>query len=257
MSKPPLTPEEKESYARRLKATLQTRRPRKSLRMLIALLGLAVVVAVIWRLNRPPIESPPVVLASLDAVGCVGQPVRAEAWVKILDVPPEKSAGLTVRWEFVGRMGDLPAAKSDAQGVAKIELPALAAESVLTVQAWTQEPEQRSDRGRIFVFAPKSKVVIVPIAPLPGDHVLFSERDVAPNELRSLIDRKADGWRFVYAATADDPVAYRTLRDWLRRQVQRGLPDGPLLQMRVTDGKEIALDVVSRTLADPAILWEP
>ena len=169
MTKPPLTAEEKESYARQLKATLKTRRPRKVLRLLLALVALVAAVALIWRFNRPPIESPPVLLACLDGVGCVGKPVRTQAWVKIVETPPEKSAGLTVHWQVLGRPGELPTTNSDAQGIAGTELTALAAESVLTLQAATEEPEQRHDRGRIFVFPPQSKVVIVPIAPLPGD----------------------------------------------------------------------------------------
>jgi hypothetical protein len=256
MTKSPLTPEEKEAYARRLKATLKARRPRQTLRLLVALVALVAVVALLWRFNRPSVVLPPLLLACFDGVGCVGQPVRTQAWVKIVETPPEKSVGLTVHWQIVGRTSELPTTKSDAQGIAGTELSDLAAESVLTLQASTEEPERRFDRGRVFVFPPKSKVVIVPIAPLPGDHVLFRERDVAPHERRDLADRKAEGLRIVYVTSAKDPLEYRAVRDWLQRQVQRGLPDGPLLRTRMTDMKEIALEVVSRTLAD-SFLWEP
>jgi hypothetical protein len=255
MTKPPLTPEEKEAYARRLKATLKTRRPRKALRLLVALVALVAVVALLWRFNRPPVASPPVLVACLDGVGVVGRPVRTRAWLKVVESPPEKSVGLTVHWQRGDQAGALPATKTDDHGFADSEAPSAETESIRTMQATLLEPEARYDRSRVFVLPPHSKMVIVPIAPMTGAHVLDPARDVTADEVRDLKSHLTAGWRVIYAATADDPSTYRSVRDWVRRQVQLGLPDGPVLLSPVADGQGVFVQLGD--LPEPAMLWSP
>ena len=241
MTKPPLTPEQKEEYARRLKATLKTRRPRKTLRMALALGVLIVMGVLVWHFNRAPAESPPIVLASLDAVGRVGQPVRTKAWLKFVE-GPAKAGGLTVHWQPGDRV-----AKTDDRGITETPLPAADAESIRPIQATVLEPEPRLDRSRIFVYPPNSRIVIVPLAPMTANHALAHDHDLKPAEIAQVTAWKSAGWRIVYAGTADDPLEYRKLREWVRNQTLHGLPDGPVLLSRVTDV----------TLTEPLTYWSP
>jgi hypothetical protein len=258
MSKPPLTSEEKEEYARRLKATLKTRRPRKTLRLLVALAAAIAAVAMIWHFNRRPEEMPPVVLACLDGAGCVGKPVRSQAWLQVVELPAEKSAGLPVHWQRVDKFAEMPLTKTDSRGIAESESPAADAESIRKMQATSMEPETRYDYGRVFVFPERSKLVIVTLAPLAGAHVLTRDRDVPQDELDKMSAWKSAGWRFVYVVSADDPIAYRTIRDWVRAQVHRGLPDGPVLLSRSPDlTKELIPDLRRQTNAETMLYWTP
>jgi hypothetical protein len=246
MTKPPLTPEQKEEYTRQLKAKLKTRRPRRELRMALALVIVVVTGALIWHFSRVPAESSPVLLASLDAIGSVGQPVRAQAWVKFAE-GPAKVDGLSVHWQG-GPAGEVPIAKTDDRGIAATLTPAVDAETIRAIQATILEPEPRLDRSRIFIYAPNSQIVIVPLAPMPAaPHVLAHDHDLDPAEIAPVAAWKSAGWRIVYAGKADDPIEYRKLREWVRSQTLHGLPDGPVVLRGVADV----------TAAAPLTWWSP
>ena len=73
--------------------------------------------------------------------------------------------------------------------------------------------------------------------------------------MRDLTSQAAAGSRIVYVATADDPSKYRAIRDWIRRQVPRGLPDGPVLRSPIAH-----LQGATPLLGDIAeleTLWSP
>ena len=122
MSKPPLSPEEKDQLARELQQKLRRQRPRKALRLAIALVLLAIAVGVIWHFNRTPPESPPVLLACLDGVFGIGQPIRVEAWLQAAGEAGADVSGRDVTWERLGTV-EKSASKTDSGGHATIELP--------------------------------------------------------------------------------------------------------------------------------------
>jgi hypothetical protein len=256
MTKPPLTPEQKEEYARRLKASIKTRRPLKGLRMAVALVVVIAAAGLLWHFARPPADSPPVALVCLDGVGCVGQPIRTRAWLRFVE-GPGKVGGLSVHWSRSDQTADPPISKADEHGLAETESPPTNAESVLSIQATLREPQERRDRGRVFVHAPHKRIVIVPIAPMTSAHVLPNDHELTPAEIGPVSAWKKAGWRIVYAVTTDDPIEYLRLRGWVRSQSFRGLPDGPVLLSRETDATKAIPEVVRQTLADSVMLWSP
>ena len=235
MEKPPLTAEQKDELARQLQAKLRDERPWTGLRLIVPLVTVFVAGVSLWYFSRTPPTTWPITMACLDDVESLGRPVKARAWLDSVGGTRADAAGLKVLWRRAEDASELPAAKSDAAGIAAVALPAPTEESVLTVQATYFEPQdvdKREDLGRVFVWLPGVQILIVPVAPAEEDRVgtaLDPDEDASDEDVEHLKSWKDAGWRIVYATYAGDPATYQRWRDWVKGQGTRGLPDGPVL----------------------------
>jgi hypothetical protein len=262
MTKPRLSAEEKNDLAKQLQAKLRQERPRRGWRLGLALLALAAIVLVLRHFNQTPPESPPILLACLEDAESVGRPLHARAWLQAAGGVEADAAGLPVTWRRLDADAELSATKTDAHGMASVALPVANEEVVWAVQASYLEPRElyrRDDQARLFAWSPTTRVLVVPLV-RSGDGGIEigaeADRDVAEEITRQLVERIKNGGRIVYATTATEPRQYRDVREWLRRQTLRGVPDGPVM-LATGPMQSLALELGRRFGADNIDTWPP
>jgi hypothetical protein len=262
MTKPRLSAEEKADLAKQLQTKLRQDRPRRGWRLGLALVALVAVVTLLWQLNRTPPESPPILLACLDDAESVGRPLHGRAWLQAAGGVEADAAGLPVTWRRLDADAELPATKTDAHGMASAELPIANEEGVWVVQASYLEPRElyrRDDQARLFAWPPTTRVLFVPLVRSGDGGIVIgaeADRDVAEDDVRQLTERIKSAGRIVYATTATEPRQYRDVREWLRRQTLRGVPDGPVV-LATGPMQTLALELGRRFGADNIDTWPP
>jgi hypothetical protein len=226
------------------KASFGDRRHRSPVRIIVAVLLLALLLALPTYLVWPGPEQPPLLLAAFDQVALPGETISLCARVEQLGA--EKTTANLARCELY--FHDLQSdwrqeSATDRDGMAALQRSFAAANAPVEIMVRYPGDGQRQHgtqaKSRVFVWPPESSLLVVDVESTLADAdgaTLWTANNLdirpRPGVVASLRAARAK-YRIGYlCAGADRPSRYNKLRAWLEggwAPEQEQFPDGPLL----------------------------
>jgi hypothetical protein len=204
-------------------------------RRLFGFATLVVLVALVawWLWPRPgPVH---VYVIAFDQVAVADQPAHLRIATEPTD-PQAKSWGdKDIYFQDAGLLAGANAKpnvitlRTDAKGQVTLERVFPTGVEVANIEVSYVEPESKSpvyhrDKGRVFVWPPKTALLVVELT-----ESLKKASDL-PKLAEALRAAGNDGWKAVYLATEPDrPLLYQGLRDWAHEHM--GHDAGPTVQL--------------------------
>jgi hypothetical protein len=240
-------PIDREELARRLRASIAQKRPRRLRILVTTLLVVAVPLGVFAWLVWPRPELPRLHILALDQVTDGKSAIPLEAWLAPQDPTAmvRDLAGLEVSFEVLSAPANEIAAvqaRSDSAGMVKANLNPFGRgiEEYKVTYISSRQRYHTEDRAHLYAWDDEAPLLVVEVNALttatPDVWQPGRFRDLAASEGagKALQAAQKKGYHLVYvAAGAAAPVQYRLMRGWVEKKAQVGepFPEGPVLGM--------------------------
>jgi len=240
-----------DEITRRLREAARRKRPWTLFNFLLTVLMFGPPLGLLVWWFWPRAHPPELIVIAFDQVAQPGKVVMVRAATEPLDGSENRWGGLDLFFEEVapigGHGGETRKVQTNEQGLAQTEwrlnTPAPVAEiEVRYLDEWMRPPWFDRARCRVFNWPPDARLLVVDIEPTlknAGDWAALA---------KALAEAHKGGWQVAYlAVSADTPLIYRKLRDWMVQQSAwepDALPAGPVLARQTLFGGQA--DAVAR-----------